>query len=71
LTGLLGGLGRPVRIEEPAPHPGARPRRHVRVELAVTSDRRTLDVATAVRGAVTVALADEPTVAVLVTRVET
>lgn len=47
----------------------ALPRRHVRVELAVAADRRAVDVARAVRGAVTEALLDHPSVAVLVTAV--
>lgn len=45
------------------------PRRHVRVELGVTQERRTLDVAREVRAAVGEALPDHPSVAVLVTSV--
>ncbi|QNS06984.1 Asp23/Gls24 family envelope stress response protein [Streptomyces xanthii] len=70
LTGALGGLGRPVHIEERAQGrqgEAALPRRHVRVELAVARGARALDVARAVREAVTTALPDRPTVAVLVT----
>jgi hypothetical protein len=69
LTGTLGGRGRAVHIDE---HPRATsgavlPRRHVRVELAASRDHRTLDVAVAVRAAVSEALPNHPTVAVLVT----
>ncbi|MBA4859836.1 hypothetical protein H1V43_00275 [Streptomyces sp. PSKA54] len=69
LTGTLGGRGRAVHIDE---HPratsgAALPRRHVRVELAASRDHRTLDVAVAVRAAVSEALPNHPTVAVLVT----
>ncbi|MBA2948424.1 hypothetical protein [Streptomyces himalayensis] len=69
LTGTLGGRGRAVHIDE---HPratsgAALPRRHVRVELAASRDHRTLDVALAVRAAVSEALPNHPTVAVLVT----
>ncbi|WP_432029651.1 nucleopolyhedrovirus P10 family protein [Streptomyces sp. 1222.5] len=69
LTGALGGLGRAVHVEERAgaaalPHP------HVRVELAVAADRRTVDVARQVRAAVREALEGRPTVAVLVTAVD-
>ncbi|MBO1335203.1 nucleopolyhedrovirus P10 family protein [Streptomyces sp. VRA16 Mangrove soil] len=69
LTGALGGMGRAVHITETA---GAAtlPRRHVRLELAVASGQRALDVARAVREAVTTALPDGPTVAVLVTDVD-
>ncbi|MFC9948077.1 hypothetical protein [Streptomyces pratensis] len=42
---------------------------HVRVELATAGDHRALDVARAVRGAVTEAVEGRPTVAVLVTAV--
>ncbi|MFF9893970.1 nucleopolyhedrovirus P10 family protein [Streptomyces longispororuber] len=69
LTGALGGLGRAVHVQEHKP-PHSLPRRHVRVELAVAGDRRTLDVARAVRAAVGDALPDRPTVAVLVTAVD-
>ncbi|SCD98022.1 hypothetical protein [Streptomyces althioticus] len=65
---LTGSWGRPVRIGERAPGAGAAlPRRHVRVDLAVAAGFRPLEVARAVRAAVTEALADRPTVAVLVT----
>ncbi|MGX1473598.1 UNVERIFIED_CONTAM: hypothetical protein RKD50_002406 [Streptomyces canus] len=66
LTGLL---GRPVHIGDRETGDGSLPRRHVRVELAVGADRRTLDVAREVRAAVGEVLADRPTVAVLVTGV--
>lgn len=65
LTSALGGPGRAVDI---APGP-ALPRRHVRVELAVTRERRVLDVARDVRRAVGEALPDRPSVAVLITAV--
>ncbi|QKW05780.1 hypothetical protein HUT18_04700 [Streptomyces sp. NA04227] len=75
LIGTLGGLGRAVHIRET---PEARtsstapalPRRHVQVELAVSRDHRVLDVTTAVRRAVAAALADEPSVAVVVTAID-
>ncbi|MFH7335537.1 nucleopolyhedrovirus P10 family protein [Streptomyces sp. KHY 26] len=44
--------------------------RHVRVELAATAAHRTADVARRVRAAVRDAMADRPTVAVLVTAVD-
>lgn len=69
LTGALGGLGRAVHIEEVAGE-GALPRLHARVELAVDTDRRALDVAREVRARVGEALPDHPTVAVLVTKVD-
>ncbi|MFC9459836.1 nucleopolyhedrovirus P10 family protein [Streptomyces sp. NPDC056983] len=70
LTGSLGGLGRAVHIgERPEDAAAALPRRHVRIELAVSGGRRVLDVAREVRTAVTEALADHPSVAVLVTAV--
>ncbi|MYT71124.1 MULTISPECIES: nucleopolyhedrovirus P10 family protein [unclassified Streptomyces] len=68
LTGALGGLGRAVHIEETSA-PAALAHRHVRVELAVSSSHRALDVARAVREAVSTALTDGPSVAVLVTEV--
>lgn len=66
LTGALGGLGRAVHIETGP----ALPRRHVRVEVAVTAAERALDVARAVRTAVGEALPDHPSVAVVVTSVD-
>lgn len=69
LTGSLGGLGRAVHIGERPEGAATLPRRHVRIELAVTGGRRVLDVARDVRTAVTEALADDPSVAVLVTAV--
>ncbi|TPQ19578.1 nucleopolyhedrovirus P10 family protein [Streptomyces sporangiiformans] len=68
LTGALGGLARPVHITEYSAD-AALPRRHVRVEIAVRADRRTVDVAREVRAAASEALPDHPTVAVLVTEV--
>ena len=69
VTGLTGFLGRAVHVGE-GPHPvAALPRRHVRLELAVAGDHRAVEVARAVRAAVTEALEDRPTVAVLVTAV--
>ncbi|MEV0322167.1 nucleopolyhedrovirus P10 family protein [Streptomyces sp. NPDC050658] len=70
LTGALGGLGRAVHIEDSPAAEAALPRRHVRVELATDRGRRALDVALAVRTAVTGALPDHPSVAVVVTAVE-
>ncbi|MEV3856572.1 nucleopolyhedrovirus P10 family protein [Streptomyces sp. NPDC050095] len=66
LTGVLGGIGRAIHIEERA-GAGALPRRHVRVELAVGPGHRALDVTGVVREAVATALPDDPTVSVLVT----
>ncbi|MFI9216575.1 hypothetical protein [Streptomyces werraensis] len=65
---LTGVWGRPVRLGERAPAArDALPRRHARVHLAVAAGFRPLEVARAVRAAVTAALPDRPTVAVLVT----
>ncbi|WP_406107671.1 nucleopolyhedrovirus P10 family protein [Streptomyces sp. NBC_01003] len=69
LTGSLGGLGHAVHIGELPEGAATLPRRHVRIELAVSGGRRVLDVARDVRTAVTEALADDPSVAVLVTAV--
>ncbi|CAL9416929.1 hypothetical protein SUDANB176_01783 [Streptomyces sp. enrichment culture] len=69
VTRLTGTPGRPVQLTE-RPGGAALPHRHARVDLAVRADRRTLDVARAVRAAVTGALPDRPTVAVLVTAVD-
>jgi hypothetical protein len=69
LTGTLGGLGRAVHIEERQDDGRALPHRHVRVEVAISADRRALDVAREVRAAVSESLPDHPTVAVLVTAV--
>ncbi|MGW3287800.1 nucleopolyhedrovirus P10 family protein [Streptomyces sp. NPDC001002] len=63
---LTRGLGRAVHIEE-RQEEGALAHRHVRVEIAVHTDRRALEVALEVRAAVSGALPDRPTVAVLVT----
>ncbi|MER7718417.1 nucleopolyhedrovirus P10 family protein [Streptomyces flaveolus] len=70
VRGLTGRLGRPVHITAPdAGREAALPRRHVRVELAVDADRPAVEVARRVRAAVTEALPDHPTVAVLVTAI--
>jgi hypothetical protein len=61
--------GRPVHVTE-RPAGAALPRRHVRVDLAVRPDHRAVDVALAVRAAVTDCLPDRPTVAVLVTAID-
>lgn len=68
LTGVLGGSSRAVHIEERRDGT-ALPRRHVRVELAVSADHRAVEVAREVRARVHEALVDHPTVAVLVTAV--
>ncbi|MEV6181626.1 nucleopolyhedrovirus P10 family protein [Streptomyces sp. NPDC052016] len=60
-------LGRAVHVEERQGGGTALPRRHARVEIAVAADHRALDVAREVRGVVSGALRDQPTVAVLVT----
>lgn len=66
---LTGGLGRAaVHITE-LQEEGSLPRRHARVELAVSANHRAVDVARQVRAAVTESLPDHPTVAVLVTAV--
>jgi hypothetical protein len=67
LTGTLGGLGRAVHIEERREGSPSLPRRHVRVEIAVREGHRAVTVAREVRAAVSEALPDTPTVAVLVT----
>ncbi|MGW1958153.1 nucleopolyhedrovirus P10 family protein [Streptomyces sp. NPDC001920] len=68
LTGALGGLGRSVHIDRRQGE-AALPRRHVRVEIAVSADHRAVEVAREVRERAGRALADHPTVAVLVTSV--
>ncbi|WP_320780818.1 nucleopolyhedrovirus P10 family protein [Streptomyces sp. CRN 30] len=68
VTRLTGTLGRPVHFSEP-PAEAVLPRRHVRVECAVGADLRTVEVARRIRAAVSEALPDHPTVAVLVTAV--
>ncbi|MFF4258152.1 nucleopolyhedrovirus P10 family protein [Streptomyces sp. NPDC001663] len=65
---LTRSLGRPVHIEERRQE-GSLPHRHARVELAIDADHRAVDVALEVRAAVSEALPDHPTVAVLVTAV--
>ncbi|MFF4351847.1 nucleopolyhedrovirus P10 family protein [Streptomyces sp. NPDC001530] len=69
VTHLTDVLGRPVHITEVTGEEATLPRRHVRVELAVSAHERTVDVARAVRAAVMEALTDTPSVAVLVTAV--
>ncbi|MFG2572161.1 nucleopolyhedrovirus P10 family protein [Streptomyces sp. NPDC048481] len=69
VTRLTDVVGRAVRIEE-REHAAALPHRHARVEIAVSARHRALDVARQVRAAVSEALRDHPTVAVLVTAVE-
>lgn len=68
LTGALGGLGHAVHLEQ-RQSGTALPHRHARVEIAVSADHRAVDVAREVRERVREALADHPTVAVLVTAV--
>ncbi|MFI9252526.1 nucleopolyhedrovirus P10 family protein [Streptomyces sp. NPDC053069] len=69
LTGSLGGLGRAVHLEERTAGT-ALPHRHVRVEVTTGADRRAVEVARRVREVVRDALEDRPTVAVLITAVE-
>ncbi|MFE6173674.1 nucleopolyhedrovirus P10 family protein [Streptomyces sp. NPDC056464] len=68
LTSALGGWGHAVHIEQ-RQGTTALPHRNVRVEIAVSADRRAVEVAREVREWVGEALADRPTVAVLVTAV--
>ncbi|WP_432053908.1 hypothetical protein [Streptomyces sp. bgisy022] len=63
---LTGSPGRAVRLTS-VPGEAALPHRQVRVDLAVRTGHRALDVALAVRAAVGAALPDRPAVAVLVT----
>lgn len=69
---LAGALGRAVHLAPSPQAPGgvALTGRHARVDLAVGADHRALDVARSVRSAVSAALPDHPTVAVLVTAVD-
>ncbi|MFC5957555.1 hypothetical protein ACFP51_24735 [Streptomyces pratens] len=69
---LTGALGRAVHLapSPQAPDGVALTGRHARVDLAVGADHRALDVARSVRSAVSAALPDRPTVAVLVTAVD-
>ncbi|MFE3162394.1 nucleopolyhedrovirus P10 family protein [Streptomyces sp. NPDC059224] len=60
---VTGALSREVHVE------GALPRRHVRVEVALSEGPGAVPVARKVRAAVGAALGDHPTVAVLVTDV--
>ncbi|MFJ8196292.1 nucleopolyhedrovirus P10 family protein [Streptomyces sp. NPDC096152] len=68
LAGALGGLGRPVHIEERRAT-AALPHRHVRVEVALRTDQRAVEVARQIRAAVAEALPDHPSVAVVVTAI--
>ncbi|MEU9522020.1 nucleopolyhedrovirus P10 family protein [Streptomyces sp. NPDC048224] len=65
---LTGVLGRSVHVTR-SPRDDALPRRHVRVELALDAERRADEVARRVRAAVSEALPDRPSVAVVVTAV--
>ncbi|MFJ4894411.1 nucleopolyhedrovirus P10 family protein [Streptomyces sp. NPDC088788] len=69
VTRLTDALGRSVDIGTAATAESAVPRRHVRVELAVSAGFRAVEVARAVRTAVAEAARDTPSVAVLVTAV--
>ncbi|MEU0999150.1 nucleopolyhedrovirus P10 family protein [Streptomyces tibetensis] len=66
---LTGTLGHPVHIELLFPEGAALPHRHVRLEVAVSSDQRARDVAREVRTAVRRTLPDHPTVAVVVSAI--
>ncbi|MFH9862753.1 nucleopolyhedrovirus P10 family protein [Streptomyces sp. NPDC017202] len=67
VSALTDVLGRAVRLEERRDVTATLPRRHACVEIAVRADHRALEVARGVRAAVSEALTDQPTVAVLVT----
>ncbi|MEV4232960.1 nucleopolyhedrovirus P10 family protein, partial [Streptomyces bobili] len=70
VSALTDVLGRAVRLEErQVDAAAALPRLHARVEIAVGAGHRALEVAREVRSAVSEALTDQPTVAVLVTAV--
>ncbi|MFD5256211.1 nucleopolyhedrovirus P10 family protein [Streptomyces bobili] len=70
VSALTDVLGRAVRLEErQVEGTAALPRPHARVEIAVRAGHRALEVAREVRSAVSDALPDQPTVAVLVTAV--
>ncbi|PBC64826.1 nucleopolyhedrovirus P10 family protein [Streptomyces sp. Tue6028] len=62
-------LGHPVHIEVRPGGDAALPRRHVRVELAVSARSHAVEVVAAVRAAAARALPDAPSVTVLVTAV--
>lgn len=66
---LTGTFGRPVHLSDRASG-AALPRRHARVDLAVRADHRPLEVALAVREAVSASLPDHPTATVLVTALD-
>lgn len=67
LAGMPGGMGPAVRVE---PGAASLPRRHLRVEIAVSPHAHPAEVAVAVREAAGASLPDHPTVAVVVTAVE-
>ncbi|MCT7352280.1 nucleopolyhedrovirus P10 family protein [Streptomyces sp. 15-116A] len=67
---LTGTLGRPVHLTERPATTTALPHRHARVDLAIRSDHRPLEVTRAVRTAVSETLQDHPTVSVLVTNLD-
>ncbi|MFF8531590.1 nucleopolyhedrovirus P10 family protein [Streptomyces sp. NPDC015532] len=67
VTRLTDVLGRPVHVESAPATEAALPRRHIRVELEVSGGERAVDVARAVRAAITQSAQDTPSVAVLVT----
>lgn len=69
VTRLTDVLGRPVHVGSAPAAEAALPRRHVRVELEVSGNERAVDVARAVRAAITQAAQDTPSVAILVTAV--
>ncbi|MFF3843649.1 nucleopolyhedrovirus P10 family protein [Streptomyces sp. NPDC002328] len=69
VVGLSSVVGRAVYIEEGEVVGVSLARRHVRVQFAVSAACRAVDVARQVRVAVSEALPDHPTVAVLVTDV--
>jgi hypothetical protein len=69
VTRLTGTLGRPAHLTAPA-RDAVLPRRHVRVECAVGAHYRTVEVARRLRAAVSEALPDHPSVAVLVTALD-
>jgi hypothetical protein len=70
VTGTSGVLGRAVRLEERHDATAALPHRHAQLQITAAATHRTLDVALAVRAAVSAALPDRPTVTVLVTAVD-
>ncbi|MEU1055176.1 nucleopolyhedrovirus P10 family protein [Streptomyces sp. NPDC005876] len=69
VTRLTGTLGRPAHLTA-SEGDAVLPRRHVRVECAVDAGYRTVEVARRLRAAVSEALPDHPSVAVLVTALD-